>query len=82
MQTVQTASTMPKLCALSENGPLPDIEKIAEEKLPWSWFCTWCGEFVQKDGAYSGEYTDAETLKKFYNSEYLISRDEVKFKRK
>ena len=82
LQTVQTASTMPKLCALSENGPIPDVEKIIEEKLPWSWFCTWCGEFVQKDGAYSGEYTDAETLKKFYNSEYLISRDEVKFKRK
>lgn len=77
LQLIQSASEKAKLCALSENGPLPDVEKIAEEKLPWSWFCTWCGEFVEKNGKYSEEYTEREVLKKFYNSDFLISRDEV-----
>ena len=77
LQTVQTASCLPKLCALSENGTMPDVDKLAEEKSVWSWFCTWCGDFVQKEGKYSEEYTDLRTFKKYYENDFLITRDEV-----
>lgn len=78
LQAVQSASTKPKLCALSENGTLPDITRLAAEKSVWSWFCTWCGEFIERGGSYSDEYTDADSLKKFYASEYLISLDDLR----
>lgn len=74
---IQSATSQAKLCALSENGPLPDIEALANEKSLWSWFCTWDGEFVMKNNKYSSEYTDLETFKRFYENDYLITRDEL-----
>jgi Beta-mannanase len=65
----------PKLVAMSENGTLPDVDAIAEKRLPWSWFCTWNGEFaIDKAQKYSGEYTDSGALKRFYDNPYLVSR--------
>lgn len=41
-----------KIIALSENGPIPDIEKEVEEDAVWSWWMpwyqTWGGNFVDK----------------------------------
>ena len=41
-----------KLIALSENGPIPDIDKEFEEEAVWSWWMpwyqTWNGKFVDK----------------------------------
>lgn len=74
---VQSATAQPKLCALSENGTLPDIDTISNQKIGWSWFCTWNGEFVMDKNQYSSRYTDLDTFKRFYNNEYLITRDEL-----
>jgi mannan endo-1,4-beta-mannosidase len=30
-----------KLIAMSENGPVPDIENVFSSDAPWSWFMTW-----------------------------------------
>lgn len=79
---IQSATTQAKLCAISENGAIPDINKLAETKSVWSWFCTWNGEFtVGKNKAYSEEYTSADLLKQWYDTDWLITRDEVKFKK-
>ncbi len=78
LSLMQSCSERPKLLAFSENGTLPDIEKLAEGSAPWSYFCTWNGEFaVTKQGKYSGEYTDEETFKRYYANEYVITRDEL-----
>lgn len=41
-----------KIIALSENGPIPDIERQAEDDAMWSWWMpwynTWNGNFVAK----------------------------------
>jgi mannan endo-1,4-beta-mannosidase len=74
----KAASYTPKLVAMSENGTLPDINAISAEKLPWSWFCTWNGEFtVGKGLAYSSEYTEESVLKGYYDNPWLITRDEL-----
>ena len=49
---MKTLSGGKKLIALSENGPIPDIDKEFEEDAVWSWWMpwyqTWDGKFVDK----------------------------------
>lgn len=66
-----------KIIALSENGVVPDIDQMVLTNARWAWFSTWCGDFVQKNGKYSEAYTEAELLRKVYDSEYVITRDEL-----
>ena len=44
-----------KIIALSENGPIPDIEKEVADEAVWSWWMpwyqTWNGKFVDKTSA-------------------------------
>jgi len=77
LEKIKAATYENKLCALSENGALPNVTKLAEEHSPWSWFCTWNGEFTVEKGAYSEKYTSKDLLKKFYQEPYLITRDEL-----
>ena len=77
LEKIQSATFERKIAAISENGTLPDIEKIAETKLPWTWFCTWCGDFTVKGRTYSEDYTSLEKFKSFYANDYLITRDEL-----
>lgn len=66
-----------KPIALTENGVVPDIDQMVQTKTRWLWFSTWSGDFVQKQNRYSEEYTEAEHLKKVYDSEYVITLDEL-----
>ncbi len=69
-----------KLVVLSENGTLFDPELAVRDGAMWGFFCTWSGDFVLKPGpkkAYSEQYTDKDMLTKVYNSEYVITRDEL-----
>ena len=66
-----------KIIALTENGVVPDIDQMVMSNARWAWFNTWCGDFVQKNGRYSEAYTEADLLKKVYDSEYVITRDEL-----
>lgn len=66
-----------KIIALTENGVVPDIEQMVMSNTRWAWFNTWCGDFVQKNGRYSEAYTEADLLRKVYESEYVITRDEL-----
>lgn len=49
---LKTLSGGKKIIALSENGPIPDIDKEFEEEAVWSWWMpwyqTWGGKFVDK----------------------------------
>lgn len=66
-----------KPIALTENGVVPDIDLMVQTKARWLWFNTWGGDFVHKENKYSEEYTEAELLKKVYDSEYVITLDEL-----
>lgn len=69
-----------KMVVLSENGTMMDPDLNVRDRAMWGFFCTWSGEFVMNDGVrktYSEQYTEIEMLKKVYNSEYVITRDEL-----
>ncbi len=67
-----------KLIMLSECGCVPSPVKCRNDGAMWSAWGTWCYEFVLKDDhTYSGEYSDAEALKKFYNEAITITRRDL-----
>ena len=62
-----------KIIALSENGPIPDIDKEFEEEAVWSWWMpwyqTWNGKFVDK--------TSAAEWKKCMNDSRVITLNDL-----
>lgn len=62
-----------KIIALSENGPIPDIEKEIDEEAVWSWWMpwyqTWGGKFVDK--------TSHEQWKKCMNDDKVITLEDL-----
>ncbi|MCR5187371.1 MAG: glycoside hydrolase family 26 protein [Treponema sp.] len=78
LSLIQSASSQSKLVAVSENGALPNVTELAKNRGIWGWFCTWNGEFVMDNsGAYSGAYTEAATIKEYYNNDYIVTLDEL-----
>ena len=68
-----------KLVTLSENGVVPDPDKMFSEGICWSWFATWNREFVidANSRQYSGEYTEKSHLQKVYRHERVLTLDEL-----
>ncbi|REJ12654.1 MAG: beta-mannosidase [Paenibacillaceae bacterium] len=71
-----------KIIALTENGPLPDPDRMIADGAPWAWNCTWYGSFVcekREDGTWDvGEqYTERWMLNKFYDHPFTVTRDEL-----
>lgn len=73
-------TTNTKMTVLSENGCVPDPELLERDGAMWGFFCTWGGEFVAKDTsifALSEQYTEEAMLRKAYDSELIITLDEL-----
>ena len=69
-----------KMIALSENGVLPDPDELLADGAPWLFNCTWGGEFVVGwfgSTEYRSAYTSEAMANKFYNHDYVITRDEL-----
>lgn len=66
-----------KIIALTENGVVFDIDNVIAAGTKWAWFNTWNKEFITKNGKFSDEYTEEHILKKTYQSEYVITLDEL-----
>ena len=62
-----------KIIALSENGPIPDIQKEVDEEAVWSWWMpwyqTWNGGFVNK--------TSNEEWRKCMNDPRVVTLDDL-----
>ena len=62
-----------KMIALSENGAIPDIDSIAEDKAYWSywmtWSQTWSGNFLEK--------TSTDLWKKNLDDKRIIALDDM-----
>jgi len=61
-----------KPIALTENGPIPDPDKLIATQTPWLWYMPWYGEFVT-----GGKSTTVEHLKKVYDHPYCITLDQL-----
>ena len=66
-----------KMITLSENGCLFDPNLAFRDGTVWSWFCTWSGEFVLKNGALSEDYTESTMFDHVYNHKKVITLDEL-----
>ncbi|MBQ8715257.1 MAG: hypothetical protein IJ552_08635 [Prevotella sp.] len=62
-----------KILALSENGPIPDIDKEFAEEAVWSWWMpwyqTWGGNFVNK--------TSKEKWRKCMNDDRIVTLEDL-----
>lgn len=61
-----------KMIALSENGPMPDPDKLFKEGAAWSWFATWSGNFITDGVTNTGAH-----IEKVFSHDYVITLDEI-----
>lgn len=61
-----------KMVAMTENDTVPSLQNLTEEKAGWLYFCPWYGEFLM-----STAYNYPATLKTLYQSDYVITLDEL-----
>ena len=61
-----------KIITLSENGPMPDADRLFIERAAWNWFCTWSGNFIT-----DGLSNSAAQINTVFNHEYVITLDEL-----
>lgn len=61
-----------KMVAMTENDTIPSLQNLTEEKAGWLYFCPWYGEFLMSDS-----YNYPATLKTLYQSDYVITLDEL-----
>ena len=58
-----------KPVALSECDAIPDPDVMKDQGFMWSWFTTWHGQWLRKN--------DPAYLKRIYNHELVVTRDEL-----
>jgi mannan endo-1,4-beta-mannosidase len=61
-----------KLLAMSENGPIPDVDKMYQQDAYWSYFCTWTGDYTTNGIANTIGHID-----EVFNSENVTTLDEL-----
>lgn len=66
-----------KIVALTENGVMFDVDDAFAANSKWSWFNTWCGDFVVKNSKYNEEYTEKDMLREVYASDKVLTLDEL-----
>lgn len=68
-----------KIIAMSENGCLFDPDLAFRDDAKWSYFGTWSGEFVtlNNTNTLSEKYTEKYMFQKVYNSDKVITLDEL-----
>lgn len=68
-----------KLIAMTENGAIPDPQKLKDESVPWAWFMTWNdNNSNEPSDFFSGdEFTSHKNKKDFYNNPYMLNLEEL-----
>ena len=61
-----------KMVAMTENDTVPSLQNLIEEKSGWLYFCPWYGEHLM-----SSAFNDLATLTILYQSDYVITLDEL-----
>lgn len=60
-----------KITAITENGSIPDPNRIISEGAKWSWFCTWNG--FESDS----NQNNLNHVKNVFNHDYVLTLDEL-----
>jgi len=66
-----------KIIALSENGPIPDIEKEIAEEAVWSWWMPWYQSWADKEENMFIDKTSVEEWKKCMSDERVITLEDL-----
>ena len=66
-----------KIIALAEGDALPSVRNMLKDGAFWSWTMPWYGSDDEGNAYFNSIYNSAEFLTDFFNSEYVITRDEV-----
>ena len=74
---VKSATSANKIIAMSENGTIFDPDTAFNDGTRWAYFMTWNGEFCIEAKQLSGKYTDIDQWNKVYNSERVLTLDEL-----
>lgn len=74
---MKTVTDTNKIIAMTENGSMFDPDAAFNDGSRWAWFSTWNGEFTLKDMQLSDQYTSIDLWKKIYNSERVLTLDEL-----
>ena len=61
-----------KIVALTENGPLPDIERMKLSGAMWAWFLPWWGDFTTTD-----QYTEDEVFTRVYAHPDVVNLEDL-----
>lgn len=67
-----------KMVALTENGVMMDPDLAIRDNTYWLWFAVWYGDFlIDWSGAIGNEYTESSMVYKVYNSDVVLTLDEI-----
>lgn len=68
-----------KLVTMSECATMPDPDLIVRDNAYWLWFAVWNWDYIVVNGTpeLSDAYTSFDMMEKVYNSEVIITRDEL-----
>lgn len=68
-----------KLVTMSECATMPDPELIVRDNTYWLWFAVWNWDYIVLLGTthLSDKYTSFDMMEKVYNSDVIITRDEL-----
>ena len=68
-----------KLVTMSECATMPDPELIVRDNAYWLWFAVWNWDYIVVNGTteLSDAYTSFDMMEKVYNSETIITRDQL-----
>lgn len=70
-----------RMTALTECAFTPDPDLMYRDKAMWLWTAPWNGSYlINENGSLNGEYISVNQLKKVYNHELTITRDELRIK--
>jgi hypothetical protein len=61
-----------KLITLSENGPVPDPDRLVSDRAHWSWFMPWYGSFIR-----DGIKNPPAHWQKVMSHDYVVTLDEM-----
>ena len=71
-EEARSSTNKNKIIALTENGCLVDPDNAAATNTRWAWFMTWSGSYVTGE-----QYNEFSMLKKVYQSEHVLTLDEL-----
>lgn len=68
-----------KLVTMSECATMPDPDLIVRDNAYWLWFAVWNWDYIVVNGSttLSDAYTSFDMMEKVYNSDIIITRDEL-----